>query len=316
MKKTASQIADQVLEKVAISLKELRRYSTKLLKQHGVKGNLGVDAMSMGPSMEVGISHLSPQVIMEEGNLLRSLPRGTRGVVDPFRAVRSIDPALKVIKKNYPGYVHGTTRLSRHAIKRIGEAIQRSSTPRTIRQTQRVLEGEGGIKATMRRHGKNLPEDMLDIGPAMAGIPGSHSMIHSKLTQPIVRGGSLTQSLQPVLPEIKEMTGRQKEILNRIGILHEGIEGKVLRKLKSNKQMIEGWGKLPYQTGGPVSRQKERIKNLQEIAKEIEQSGGNPLPARQDFDEAVRVLEDLRRERAFKGVKMSKRKTRSRRRIK
>lgn len=314
MKKTAAQIADQVLEKVAISLKELRRFSTKLLKQHGVKGNLGVDMLSMEPSAEVGISHLSPQVIMEEGNLLRSLPRGTRGVVEPFLAARSVDPALEVIRKNYKGYDHGVTRLSRHAIKRIGEAIQRSSTPRTVRQTQRLLREEDGIKVTMRRHGKNLPEDMLNVGPVMAGIPGSHSMIHPKLTQPIVRGGSLTQSLQNILPEIKEMTGRQKEILNRVGILHEGIEGKVLRKLKSNKQMIEGWGKLPYQTGGPVSRQKEHIKNLREIVKKIEQSGGNPLPVRQDVVDAVRELKNIRAERAVKNVEIPKRRRRSLRR--
>ena len=87
-----------------------------------------------------------------------------------------------------------------------------------------------------RRKSNHLPNTTFPIGPEMIGKPGTKGTILS--------GGSLSQTINRILP--KNRTGCEKELVNRVGSMHEGIEENAMRNLKGYPEFVEGWGKMPY----------------------------------------------------------------------
>lgn len=70
--------------------------------------------------------HGSPKVILEEGNNLAKLEGpGAKHAIGFFAPLRTIDGSVQQIQKVYPQYVHGQTRVSRHAKARLVDAINR-----------------------------------------------------------------------------------------------------------------------------------------------------------------------------------------------
>ena len=71
-----------------------------------------------------GGGHVSPKVILEEHNILATLPKGHRRVIKKFfSAVRGGEK--EVLEQNLPGFRYGHQRYSRHAIKHLAEILER-----------------------------------------------------------------------------------------------------------------------------------------------------------------------------------------------
>ena len=201
-----------------------------------------------------GITHASPQVLMEESNLLRALPKGGGGARELMQMVRRMDPGVQAIQQVYPGYQHGVTRLSRHARKRLGDLMQGTTTPQTHKQTMDLLtRSNESVNLAFRRRAKGLPQSHMNLGPIQTGQPGQKNLLHSGIhPQAQLTGGSTSAIMEHYMPgSTAHLGGRGKEILNRVGILHEGIEAKALRGQGSIGDMVRGWGRMPYQTPPP-----------------------------------------------------------------
>ncbi len=70
-------------------------------------------------------SHHAPEVLMEEGAMLASLPKQYAPVKDYFLKLRDFNrDGLNPILREYPGYEHGVTRLNRRTRNAVAEAIR------------------------------------------------------------------------------------------------------------------------------------------------------------------------------------------------
>ncbi|MCJ7521639.1 MAG: hypothetical protein MUP21_05440 [Dehalococcoidia bacterium] len=72
-------------------------------------------------------AHADPRVILEEGNMLATLPKGHEATKEVFHTLRGEDSTKALLEAGLPGYEYGKTRLSRHGVKHM----------------RRILEGKG-----------------------------------------------------------------------------------------------------------------------------------------------------------------------------
>jgi len=70
-------------------------------------------------------SHLSPAVILEESNLLASLPKKYNPTKSFYRKLREGWGESSVIRKYYPGYVHGSQKISKAGKKHVLRSFER-----------------------------------------------------------------------------------------------------------------------------------------------------------------------------------------------
>lgn len=81
-----------------------------------------------GPySKQTFFGHLSPKVVLEEGNMMATLPKEHGPVRDYMQKLRTYGGEKAYIEKNIPGYQYGSTRLSRHAKRRVSDILERKA---------------------------------------------------------------------------------------------------------------------------------------------------------------------------------------------
>lgn len=165
--KTASQLGDEVLEKLSIDLATLRRVSSDVLRRHGVRGGMGVD-----------------------------LETGTAGVFrNPHRAgLTPMGPTLSP------------------------EMAMKTPTGRVpVRDMRDLLEAH--------------PRDVYHVpAPILSG--GGRGTTSDALSSPIARQQDLEAPKSP----------QGKEMLNRVGLLHENFERQALGRGLSVAQRGQNWG--------------------------------------------------------------------------
>lgn len=91
-------------------------------------------------------THMSPGIILREGNLLATAPKNySQPTKKLLQAARENDYTAHEIRGVIPNYVHGETRLSRHAIKHVENGIKRRNEYRDAlgRLLQRFGRGKG-----------------------------------------------------------------------------------------------------------------------------------------------------------------------------
>jgi len=67
-------------------------------------------------------SHAHPSVLLRESNIIATLPKSYKRVAQGFKELRNFGES-DAMSKMVPGFEYGTTRLSRHAIRRIGNIM-------------------------------------------------------------------------------------------------------------------------------------------------------------------------------------------------
>lgn len=70
-------------------------------------------------------THKDPRVILEESNMLATMPDKHKGVKDIYQNLRGMDSTKHVLETAIPGFEYGKTRLSRHAKNRVSEILKR-----------------------------------------------------------------------------------------------------------------------------------------------------------------------------------------------
>lgn len=87
-------------------------------------------ARSWGNLAGLNTGHLNPSVILNESNAISTLPQGIKEDVLPFfRQARGMDPSWNLIQKGLGKEIpYGEQRFSRHAKKRMLEALKSTTT--------------------------------------------------------------------------------------------------------------------------------------------------------------------------------------------
>jgi len=74
-------------------------------------------------------SHISPEVLLRESNIVSTLPKDLKGAKNFFKTMRGYSGETEKLKEMFPGFEYGKGRISRHARKRMMErAVEKGRT--------------------------------------------------------------------------------------------------------------------------------------------------------------------------------------------
>lgn len=132
-----------------IKTPEQRMMSEALMKGH----EMAEVAASKAPKKAFsGVGHLSPEVIMKEHNMLRTMPEDVRKGLDPvMQTIRGVDGQGEAVALKQYGIDYGKSpRLSRHARKRITEMMEKDVSPQFSAAYDGLAEAAPSLAAGLR----------------------------------------------------------------------------------------------------------------------------------------------------------------------
>ena len=98
----------------------------RMLKLHEASELRYVGKGVSSPSFESAFKHSSPGVIVEESNMVATLPKRLRRAGDALSELRNDSTGeARIMEELVPGFKYGKTRMSRHAKRRLSEIIER-----------------------------------------------------------------------------------------------------------------------------------------------------------------------------------------------
>ena len=146
--------------------------------------------------------HDNPMVILKENNIVSSMPKEFNPVKKNFKKMRMADTTAQDLKKHL-GINYGEQRYSRHALKRMGETLDRKEiTPKPVDMEQYKQQIDK-YKTSIGPSKKNLAQTTLPAKPIVKdpSLPSKGlTTTMSKATTPMGRMGKFMRMLgKPVL---------------------------------------------------------------------------------------------------------------------
>lgn len=125
-----------------------------------------------------------------------------------------------------------TGKLAKPYLMRGGQAITGLETgdPKLIVRSSRGVRRHGGIGPTYMPKVMSDPETKETLEAFMPGGSGIPSAAGHIMT-----GGGLTNTLKQMDPEFSRLSGKNKEVLDRVGLMHEVFERHAAKKLNPSQ---------------------------------------------------------------------------------
>lgn len=110
------------LEKGQKSLSKVKKPEEKELLNRTILNHDNIETRM--PKGDTYFGHASPKVLLQENNMVATMPRDARNVKNAIKSMRTMDGSSADLKKKLPGFTYGKERYSRHAIRHMSDIIK------------------------------------------------------------------------------------------------------------------------------------------------------------------------------------------------
>ena len=202
--------------------------------------------------------HAHPGVILEESNTMRSLPKKYKSVANLHHKMREKDATKSFLENRFPGFEYGKTRVSRHAKKRMSEAIGKD-------KKKQLDSFMSGFKKTadMDHNNQGLEFHTSDMGNPMIG-PGGMGPSGDETYQPLdptIKGNAAATNKKIMAKKIMTKLYKQGSGMEDAALSSGGLGSDIAPTTVEQLKWTSSWG--PNQEDEAADRQEQKNRRKQ-----------------------------------------------------